>query len=60
MDIGIGQDQYNTGNTLMSVGIVLLEVGSAPIESPFKGNTLTIAAPEQLDPVQGRAYCVDR
>lgn len=28
VEIGIGQDQYNTGNTLMSVGIVLLEVGS--------------------------------
>lgn len=26
LEIGIGQDQYNTGNTLMSVGIVLLEV----------------------------------
>lgn len=25
-EIGITQDQYNTGNTLMSVGIVLLEV----------------------------------
>ncbi|KAJ4391241.1 hypothetical protein N0V93_004858 [Gnomoniopsis smithogilvyi] len=26
LEIGIGQDEYNTGNTLMSVGIVLLEV----------------------------------
>lgn len=26
VEIGIGQDQYNTGNTLMSVGVVLLEV----------------------------------
>lgn len=27
-DIGITQNQYNTGNTLMSVGIVILEVSS--------------------------------
>lgn len=28
VEIGIGQDEYNTGNTLMSVGIVLLEVST--------------------------------
>lgn len=26
LDVGITQNQYNTGNTLMSVGIVILEV----------------------------------
>lgn len=27
-DVGITQNQYNTGNTLMSVGIVILEIPS--------------------------------
>lgn len=36
LEIGIGQDQYNTGNTLMSVGIVLLEVSQVFLVSKLR------------------------
>lgn len=36
VEIGIGQDQYNTGNTLMSVGIVLLEVSQVFLVSKLR------------------------
>jgi hypothetical protein len=59
-EVGITQNQFNVGQQLLSLGIVLLEVGFyRPWFAASKWLTDHAADSQQLDPVQNRPNHMD-